>query len=135
MKNSILGALVAAIIAPAALAAEINCSITKTNKYDDSDVATHEYRQCFDAGRRSSPIVSGTVRSHLLPVNSDTSFAFSYVGQGAGTKLEMNTWATYTGLLVSSDTQYGSVAEAPGTVSNSFQAGDYDYEVDCYLSE
>lgn len=133
MKINILAAMLA-LTGTFAQAAEINCSITRTNKYNDSDVATHQYKDCFDGRSRWGVMAAGTVRSFLIPSNAQVNYSFGFVGQSGETELVLTSYATDTGDVVSNAYEYGSPASAPAMVSNSFDAGKYTYTIDCDLS-
>lgn len=131
MKNKILATILPFMIAPAALASEINCHVVRTNMYDSRDCMSQDFYQRFYDNSDTGLITSGQLRGGLIPVNASVRYAFSYVGQSYDTKLELNTWGSDTGLHVATDISYGSVGITPSPVENRFQAGDYEYDINC----
>ena len=135
MKEMSYLMLASMLMAQVAQAATIECSITRTNRYNDRDVATHSFSQYFDESARGTrTLACGKVRSFLIPRNAEVTYAFELVGRRE-TRLSLETVDNYYGHQVTSDETFGSIASAPGSVTNTFEVGDNEYTVECYLNE
>lgn len=138
MKKVNLLLLASLSISQAALAANLTCDITRTNKYNDSDIATHSgISKYFDPSeRKGRTLVAGSVRSHLLPSDSArVNFGFEVLNRQMETRLALETLDAQSGSQVVFAEKFGSIASAPEMVSNEFDIGKYRYNVDCSIQD
>lgn len=133
MKNVTAILLAALTIGRAALAGTLTCDVTRTNKYDDNDVATQKVSMSFDenCGRRT--LLNQPLNTFLVPwASGHLNVGLEVINRGRGTRLALETVNTHNN-QVAFDEKYGSLISAPDTVSNSFEIGDYSLQVDCYV--
>jgi len=136
MKQVIAGILLSGIMSQMAMAAELSCTITRTNKHQPSDVATHQYTEEFDAGaRRGGVILTGRVESFLLPSNAAVNYGFEIINRRLDTRLSIETINCKNGQQVHFNESFGTLASAPSSVETTFGAGRYSYSVDCWIGE
>lgn len=127
-----LSLITAGVMAQSAIASEISCTVTRTNKWRTSDVMTHQLSYEFDASwRRGGIIAEGYLQSWLLPTGGSTFYRFQIMDRrSTQTALTLATIDDSTGQVVSQDTEYGSISGAPASVINNFVIAGTPYEVD-----
>lgn len=128
----ILSLIAAGVMAQSAVASEISCTVTRTNKWQASDVMTHQLSYDFDASwRRGGVIAEGYLESSLLPAAGSTFYRFQIVDRRSmQTALTLATIDDTTGQVVSQDTEYGSISGAPASVINTFDITGTPYQVE-----
>ncbi len=127
----------ATLMAQSALASELSCNISRTDKYNPNNISTDQLAVPFDPSdrERGNPVLAeGYLQSRLIPPGAAVRYSFVITSRRAmETRLTLETVVMQTGQVIVSETQNGSLAGAPATVTNRFDSGtrDYSYEVSC----
>ncbi len=135
MRRYLAGILLAGLLGEAASAAEIGCTITRTHKFRNGDVATHQVTHEFDLNRRFGGVMTvGRLHSFLLPDWAEIRFGFEVLNRNLQTRLSIESRSNVTHRQIHFHETFGSPTAIPEAVETRFNSVNYDFSVECSLN-
>lgn len=132
MKTKALALVLVGLMAQAAAAERVDCEITRSNRYNTNDVATHRVAYTLDVDSWNRR-VEGLVESFLLPRSVQVVIDYELLNR-RDSVVSLKTTRMDNGQCVATDEEFGRNGDLPVFVENTFSTRGNDYTIRCDLS-